>query len=181
MPTSDSAPAPESMPAALAEIKACREALVENARAEDVVARLRAIESAVRADPALYGQWLLAKGIAGNRMRLRGEALGDLNEAADIFSQQGDSAHLAEAKREAAVAHAWCGEGREAGLALLHAMAESVAAKDMTGAALAAIEAGRLEIEMGRPQFAAPLFDKALSIEGALLPDVQRRRMEVNQ
>ncbi|HEY1736094.1 MAG TPA: serine/threonine-protein kinase, partial [Methylovirgula sp.] len=155
--------------------------LLENARAEDVVARLRAIESAVRADPALYGQWLLAKGIAGNRMRLRGEALGDLNEAADIFSQQGDSAHLAEAKREAAVAHAWCGEGREAGLALLRAMAESVAAKDMTGAALAAIEAGRLEIEMGRPQFAAPLFDKALSIEGALLPDVQRRRMEVNQ
>ncbi len=110
MQTSDPVPSP------LSEIKACREALLANARPEEVVKRLRAIESQVRSDPALYGQWLLAKGIAGNRMRLRGEALGDLSEAADIFAQSGDAAHLAEAKREAAVAHAWCGEGREAGL-----------------------------------------------------------------
>ncbi|MGA3303286.1 MAG: serine/threonine-protein kinase [Methylovirgula sp.] len=173
--TSDPVPLP------LSEIKACREALSAYAPPEDVVKRLRVIESQVRSDPALYGQWLLAKGIAGNRMRLRGEALGDLSEAADVFARLGDAAHLAEAKREAAVAHAWCGEGREAGLDLLRAMAESIAAKDMTGASLAAIEAGRLEIEMGRPQFAAPLFEKALAMDGALLPDLQRRRTEVNQ
>ncbi len=173
--TSDPVPMP------LSEIKACRDALLAYAQPEEVVKRLRAIEAQVRSDPPLYGQWLLAKGIAGNRMRLRGEALGDLNEAADVFTRLGDCAHIAEAKREAAVAHAWCGEGREAGLDLLRAMAESAAAKDMTGAALAAIEAGRLEIEMGRSQFAAPLFERALAMDSALLPELQRQRTEVNQ
>lgn len=166
---------------AAAELKSCREALVANASPEGVVKRLRAIEADVRADPPLRAHWLLVKGIATNRMRLRGEALGDLGEAADIFFELGDAAHLAEAKRQAAVAHAWCGEGREAGLALLRALSESVAGKDPTGAAMAIIEAGRLEIEMGRPQAAAPLFERALQIDGAVLPDVERRRAEVNQ
>ena len=134
-----------------------------------------------RSDPALYGQWLLAKGIAGNRMRASRRSAWRSERGCGYFRALGDSAHIAEAKREAAVAHAWCGEGREAGLDLLRALAESIAAKDMTGAAFAAIEAGRLEMEMGRPQFAAALFEKALAIEGALLPDLQRRRTEVNQ
>jgi tRNA A-37 threonylcarbamoyl transferase component Bud32 len=165
---------------ASAEIKECRKALAANDSAEAVVKRLRAIEADVQADPSLRGQWLLAKGIATNRMRLRSEALGDLNEAADIFIQLGDALNLAEAKRQVAVAHAWCGEGREAGLALLRSLSECVAARDLTGAAMAMIEAGRLEIEMGRPQAAAPLFERALQLDGATVPDVERHRAEVN-
>lgn len=165
----------------LSEIQQCRTALQGDGSAEDVIKKLRAIEAQARSDPALYGQWLLAKGIAVNRMGLRGESLGDLNEAADVFARLGDAGHLAEAKRLAAIAHSWCGEGREAGLDLLRAMTESIAAKDMNGAAMAAIEAGRLEIEMGRPQFAAPLFEKALATDGAALADGERRRTEINQ
>ncbi len=162
-------------------IKACRAALAANEPEDKVAKRLRAIEAKVRPDRALYAQWLIAMGIATNRLSLRGEALGDLNEAADIFAQLNDGTHAAEAKREAAVVHAWSGEGREAGLALLRALAESIAAKDMTGAALALFDAGRLELEMGRPQAAAPLFDRGLRIEGADPPIIQRRRAEVGQ
>jgi hypothetical protein len=51
----------------------------------------------------------------------------------------------------------------------------------MTGAALALITAGRLELEMGRPQAAARLFDRALGMVGPDLPTIQRRHAEVNQ
>ena len=129
----------------------------------------------------MRARWLVARGIAANRLGLRGEALGDLNEAADIFARLNDNQHVAEAKREAAVAHGWRGEGREAGLALLRAVAESLALNDLNGAALALIEAGRLELEMGRPRAAAPLFERALAIDGAGLPTNQRRRTEINQ
>ncbi|MGO9134739.1 MAG: protein kinase domain-containing protein [Methylovirgula sp.] len=162
-------------------IKACREALVANAPEGEVSKRLRAIEAAACAEPALHAQWLVAKGIATNRLGLRGEALGDLNEAADLFAQLNDAAHVAEAKREAAIVHSWCGEGREAGLALLRALGESLSIKDMTGAAIALADAGRLELEMGRPRAAAPLFDLALKLPGTELPAVQRGRAMVNQ
>ncbi|WP_374544782.1 protein kinase [Rhodoblastus sp.] len=162
-------------------IDACRADLAANSPAAEVLARLRAIETQTAADIALRAKWLIATGIAANRLGLRGEALGDLNEAADLFSQLNENERVAEAKREAAVAHGWRGEGREAGLALLRAVAECLAKKDLTGAALALIEAGRLELEMGRPRAAAPLFDRALKIENANLPALQRRRTEINQ
>jgi tRNA A-37 threonylcarbamoyl transferase component Bud32/tetratricopeptide (TPR) repeat protein len=160
-------------------IKACREALAANMRPAQISERLRAVAAAAAADPALKAQWLLAKGIVTNRLGFRDQALGDLNEAADLFSQLNDRAHLAEAKREAAVVHAWCGDGREAGLDLLRAIAESFAAKDMAGTALAIAEAGRLELEMGRPQAAAPLFDRALNLPDGNLTDAQKHRAQV--
>jgi tetratricopeptide (TPR) repeat protein len=162
-------------------IKACRTDLICYVSAEEVLKRLRAIEAQALLDPMLYAQWLVAKGIAANRDGRGAEALGDLNEAADKFAQLNDSALAAEAKREAAVVHSWRGEGREAGLALLRALAENLAAKDMTGAALTLIQAGRLELEMDRPQAAVPLFDRALKIEGTELPVIQRQRAAVNQ
>lgn len=162
-------------------IDACRADLAANVPAAEVLTRLRAIETLAAADIALRAKWLIATGIAANRLGLRGEALGDLNEAADLFAQLNDNERVAEAKREAAVAHGWRGEGREAGLALLRAVAECLAKRDLTGAALALVEAGRLELEMGRPRAAAPLFDRALKIENADLPALQRRRTEVNQ
>lgn len=164
-----------------AAIKACRADLADYVPAKKVLERLKEIKEQARSELALHAQWLVAKGIATNRLGLRGEALGDLNEAADIFERLSDGPRLAEAKREAAVVHAWCGEGREAGLALLRSVAESLALNDFTSAALALIEAGRLELEMGRPLRAAPLFDRALKIEGAKLPELQRRRVAVNQ
>ncbi len=160
-------------------IKACREAIAANVRPAHISERLRAIAAAVSADPALKAQWLLAKGIVTNRLGFRDQALGDLNEAADLFAQLEDRVQLAEAKREAAVVHAWCGEGREAGLDLLRAMAESFAANDVAGTARAIAEAGRLELEMGRPHAAAPLFDRALDLPDGNLTDVQKHRAQV--
>ena len=162
-------------------ISGCRADLAANLPAEEVLKRLRSVEAQAGSDPALHGQWLIAKGIATNRLGLGGEALADLNEAADILARLDDSTRVADAKREAAVAHSWRGEGREAGLALLRALAESLSVKDMTGAALALITAGRLELEMGRPQAAARLFDRALAMVGPDLPTIQRRHAEVNQ
>ncbi|HTJ02962.1 MAG TPA: protein kinase [Methylovirgula sp.] len=179
MTESDIAGAPDAGLPPEAVIKACREALTANARPAQISERLRGIAAAVADDPALKAQWLLAKGIVTNRLGFRDQALGDLNEAADLFAQLNDRTHLAEAKREAAVVHAWCGEGREAGLDLLRAMAESFAANDMAGTALAIADAGRLELEMGRPQAAAPLFDRALNLPAGNLSDVQKHRAQV--
>lgn len=159
-------------------IKACRAALTANVRPAEVSERLRAI-AANCTEPALKAQWLLANGIVRNRLGFRSPALGDLNEAADLFAKLNDALHLAEAKREAAVVHAWCGEGREAGLDLLRAMSESVAVQDTVGTALAVAEAGRLELEMGRPQAAAPLFEHALQIGEGQLPVAQKHRAQV--
>jgi tRNA A-37 threonylcarbamoyl transferase component Bud32/tetratricopeptide (TPR) repeat protein len=162
-------------------IDAARADLSANAPAQDVLKRLGEIEAQARAEPALRGRWLVARGVAANRLGVRGEALGDLAEAADIFERLGDGPRLAEAKRMTALAHAWRGEGREAGLALLRAVAESLAANDRMGAALALIEAGRLEMEMGRPRAAAPLFERALAIGGEDAPQLERRRVEINR
>ena len=164
-----------------AAIRACRADLAAYQPAEEVLKRLLALEAQAGADRALRAQWLVAKGIATNRLGLRSEALGDLSEAADVCSSLNDGVGVADAKREAAVAHSWGGEGREAGLALLRAVAESLAAKDVTGAAMALIGAGRLELEMGRPRAAAPLFERTLKIDGANVPAIQRLRAGVNQ
>jgi len=164
-----------------AEILACRAALAANAPADQVVQRLRAVEAHARLDPGLHAQWLVAAGVAINRLGVRGEALGALRLAADIFEELGDGARLAEAKRMVAVALAWRGEGCDAGLTLLRALAESLADGDLSGAALALIEAARLEMEMGRARDAAALFERALSIEGADIAPLERRRAEINQ
>jgi len=173
-------PADRAAIAPTSDVEAARADLAANAPAEQVVARLRAMEALTHADPALRGQWLVARGIAANRLGLRGEALGDLCEACDIFERLNDGARLAEAKRMLALAHAWRGEGREAGLALLRAIAESLAAHDPTGSALALIEAGRLELEMGRPAAAAPLFERGLLIGGDV-PATESRRAAINR
>jgi len=163
-------------------IKAHRDDLRAKALpAEIVLKQLREIEAQARSDRALYAQWLVAKGIATNRLGFRGEALGDLSEACDILQELNDGPRLADAKREVAVVHSWCGEGRDAGLALLRSLAESLAAQDWTEAAQALIQAGRLEQEMDRPRAAAPLFDRGLRISGAGLEKEERCRAEVNK
>ena len=156
----------------------CEAALKANAPAEGVLRRLRAVD-AQAASPLLRARWLIAKGVAANRLGLR-EALGDFGEAAEIAEKSGDGRLVAEAKRAAAVAHAWRGEGREAGLSLLRALAESMVAGDRAGISLALVEAGRLELEMGRPRDAAALFDRALQ-HGEALPPEQKCRAEVNR
>jgi tetratricopeptide (TPR) repeat protein len=164
-----------------ADILACRADLAANVPAEEVLKRLREIETPARGESGLYAQWLVAQGIAINRLGIRSEALGDLNEAADIFEQLSDGPRLAEAKRMIALVHAWRGEGRDAGLALLRAVAESLASNDLAGAALALVEAGRLEMEMGRSRVAASLFGRALSIGGVDLPSFVNSRLKFAQ
>jgi tetratricopeptide (TPR) repeat protein len=160
-------------------IDECEAALKANAAAEAVLRRLRAIEAQAAAAPILRARWLIAKGVAVNRLGLH-ESLGDFGEAAEIAEKSGDGRLVAEAKRAAAIAHAWRGEGREAGLSLLRALAESLVAGDRAGISLSLIESGRLELEMGRPRDAAAFFDRALQL-GEALPPEQRCRAEVNR
>lgn len=172
---------PADGPSAEQVIDACRADLAANVPAQLAMKRLNEIKAQAQAAPLLRAKWLVAAGVAANRLGLRGEALGNLAESCDIFERLGDGVSLAEAKRLVALAHAWRGEGREAGLALLRAVAESLAAKDSTGASLALIEAGRLEMEMGRPRAAAPLLDRALAVGGERILAIERLRAEINR
>src|SRR5262249_23811604 len=132
-------------------IGACLASLAANTAPGEVMAQLRAVEGALTDQPLLRARWLLARATATNRLGIATDALGDLFEARRLLERDGDHQGRAEIYQGIAVVQAWRGDGREAALALLTAIAESAAAGDRIGIALALIEAGRLQMEIGRP------------------------------
>jgi tetratricopeptide (TPR) repeat protein len=158
-------------------VSACLAELARNAPADAVLARLRTVESSAQTPP-LRARFLRARAIATNRLGFAPEALADLLEARRIVQTLGQPHELVEVTRMIALVHAWRGEGREAALALLQAVA--AAGADTTDLALVLAEAGRLEMEIGRPQDAVSLLARALDLSGAALPPSERERALVN-
>jgi hypothetical protein len=182
MPGGSDAGAPASAssqaePAAV--IAECLARLAANAPAEEMLARLRAIEGQLGDQRRLRAQWLRAKAIATNRLGFGGEALGDLSEAKSLLDEAEHGAK-AEVLQTIALVHSWRGEGREAALALLAAIAQSAVVNDRAGIALALIEAGRLQMEIGRPRDSHPLLACALQIGADELPLRERQRAKLN-
>ena len=155
----------------------CLADLADNKPSEAVLARLRPLEPLLRDDPLSRAGFLRARAIATNRLGFAGEALGDLHEARRLL-EGGDHGHeLAEIFRAIATVFSWRGESREAALALLRVIAE--AGDDRLAIALALIEGGRLQMEIGRPADAQALFVRALAAS-AELPRREFQRAWVN-
>jgi tRNA A-37 threonylcarbamoyl transferase component Bud32 len=156
-----------------AALETCLADLAENRPADTVLARLRALEPALPDDTLTRARFLRARGIATNRLGFAGEALGDLHEARRLLEGSGHASELAEIFRAIATVFSWRGESREAALALLRTVAE--AGEDRRAVALALIEGGRLQMEIGRPADAQALFARALAFGGELpMREVQR-------
>ncbi len=158
-------------------VSACLAELARNAPPDLVLARLRKVESSAQ-KPALRARFLRARAIATNRLGFAPEALADLLEARKIIGILGQAHEVVEVTRTIALVHAWRGEGREAALALLQAVA--AAGADTTDLALVLAEAGRLEMEIGRPEDALSLLSRALDLSGAALPPSERQRALLN-
>jgi tetratricopeptide (TPR) repeat protein len=172
---------PPSDSAAASAIEECLADLARNAPAEIVLARLRALEAQAAAPPRLRARFLRARAIAGNRLGFPGEALGDLLEARNLLQSeppQSDRRELGEILRAIALVHVWRGECREAALALLQAVAAAGAQPADLAAALA--EAGRLNMEIGRPHDAQLLLRQALELATAAFPAHEYERASVN-
>ena len=151
--------------------------LVGNVPARDVVERLRAIEPDCIA-PNERAAFLQARGIALNRLGLSDDALGDLEEARNLFRQFRDRTGEAVTSREIARVHAWRAEGREAALSLVGAMAAS-GQSDGLAFARTIIEAGRLNFETGRFDEAGTLLEHGLDGQDLVLPLGERLRAEL--
>jgi len=160
-----------------AALDACLADLAENKPADAVLARLRPLEPALRDDALARVRFLRAKATATNRLGFASEALGDLHEARRLLEDSNETAELAEIFRAIATVFSWRGESREAALALLRVVAE--AGDDRRTVALALIEGGRLQMEIGRPADARALFGRALS-PGIELPKREVQRAWVN-
>jgi hypothetical protein len=78
------------------------------------------------------------------------------------------------------VVHSWRGAAEETALALLRSAAAATAAADQTGTAMVFIEAGRLELEIGRPGEAEVLLSLALGLSDIDLPAREKVRATVN-
>ncbi len=163
-------------------IDRCFAALQQNAPADTVLTELRAVEGLV-SSPRTKARLLHARAIALNRLGFAGEALGDLHEAADLLEpapgRLGEPTDLPKIYRAIAVVHGWRGESGEAALALLRAIAEAIPAKDQAEVSLALIEAGRLQMEIGRPRDAAAYLHRGL-LGAEALPARERQRAWVN-
>jgi tRNA A-37 threonylcarbamoyl transferase component Bud32 len=155
----------------------CLADLADNKPAEAVLARLRALEPLLREDAVVRARFLRARAIAINRLGFAGEALGDLHEARRLLEGGDHREELAEIFRAIATVFSWRGESREAALALLRVIAE--AGDDRLAIALALIEGGRLQMEIGRPADAQALFARALTAS-AELPRRELQRAWVN-
>ncbi|MGB9368153.1 MAG: hypothetical protein WCE79_19280, partial [Xanthobacteraceae bacterium] len=160
-----------------AALAACLADLAENKPPEAVLARLRVLEAVLRNDPVSRARFLRARAIATNRLGFAGEALGDLHEARRLLERGDHGNELAEIFRTIATVFSWRGESREAALALLRVVAE--ARDDRLTIALALIEAGRLQMEIGRPADAQALFARALALDAGL-PQREFQRASVN-
>jgi tRNA A-37 threonylcarbamoyl transferase component Bud32 len=160
-----------------AALEACLADLAENKPAEAVLQRLRSLEPALRDDVLARARFLRARAVATNRLGFAGEALGDLHEARRLLEGSDHGGELSEIFRAIATVFSWRGESREAALALLRVVAE--ARNDRLTIALALIEGGRLQMEIGRPADAQALFERALAL-GAALPKREVQRAWVN-
>jgi tetratricopeptide (TPR) repeat protein len=163
-----------------AEIDRCLADLAGNEPAAAISGCLRAIEARLPAGAALRARFLRARAIANQRLGFPTEALGDLYEARRLAEGAKDWRELAEIDRAIAVVQTWRGEGREAALALLRAAAAATAIGDRTAMALAFMQGGRLEIEIGRPRGAELLFSLALAMSSIDLSLPERARATVN-
>jgi tetratricopeptide (TPR) repeat protein len=161
-------------------LTACLADLEANAPAEDVSARLRAIDAQTAAPPALRARFLRARAIATRRLGFPNEALGDLYEAARLLDGDDDRRERSDIFRTIALVQGWSGDGREAALALLRAVADAAVPNDRQAIALALAEAGRLAMEIRRPHDAQALLACALDVGGPDLSDRERRRAAVN-
>src|SRR4051794_8676720 len=155
-------------------LEACLADLAGNQPADAVLQRLRLIEPALRDDMLARARLLRARAIATNRLGFGNEALGDLHEARRLLESGDHPEEVAAIFQAIATVFSWRGEGREAALALLRAVAE--AAGDPLTIALALIEAGRLQMEIGRPADAQALLARALDLGGSLLPKREYQR-----
>lgn len=168
--------APDAVAAALDE--AFRD-LDANRKPEEIIGRLRDLESSCQGETREHARLLHARGLALNRLGF--DALSDLYKAADIFQKIGDGAGTAQVWRAIALVHSWRGNAREASLALLRTIAE--ASEDRLNLARAMLETGRLEIEIGRPRDAHRFLSRGLEIGGALLqaPEICKARVNALQ
>ena len=128
---------------------------------------MRAIEPALRDDPLARARHLRARAIATDRLGFPEDALGDLHEARRLI--EGNAAELAAIFQAIATVFSWRGEGREAALSLLRAVAEATAAGDNVSVGSALIESGRLQLELGRPGEAHVLLARGIEV-GAGMP-----------
>ena len=160
-------------------LETCLADLADNKPAEAVLVRLRAIEPSLPGDTIVRANFLRARAIATNRLGFAGEALGDLHEARRLLEGGEHRQELAAVFQAIATVYSWRGESREAALALLRVVAE--ASGDALGVALALIEGGRLQMEIGRPADAQALLTRALELGNALLPKREFQRAWVNR
>jgi len=160
-------------------LEACLADLADNKPADAVLVRLRAIEPSLPGDAVVRARFLRARAIATNRLGFAGEALGDLHEARRLLEGGEHRQELAAVFQAIATVYSWRGESRETALALLRVVAE--ASGDALGVALALIEGGRLQMEIGRPADAQALLSRALELGKALLPKREFQRAWVNR
>jgi tRNA A-37 threonylcarbamoyl transferase component Bud32 len=151
--------------------------LAANKPEAEIIGRLRGLETRCQTPNRDRARFLNARGLVMNRMGQRSEALGDLIESASIFTQIGDAAGAAQVLRSVALVHSWRSDARESALALLRAIAE--ASDDPANLALSLFEAGRLELEIGRPRDAQRFFQQGLDIGGEAPPALERDRARV--
>ena len=171
---SDSDLNPESV------ITRCQADLAANLPAEGVLSRLRALEGRLPAAAIVRARFLSARAVAANRLGFPTQALGDLYEARHLLEGEAHHAALAEIDRTVALVYSWRGDGREAALALLRSVAEALAGDDSAAMALALIEAGRVEIEIGRPVDAQRFLAAALRSHGERISKIEKARASVN-
>jgi tRNA A-37 threonylcarbamoyl transferase component Bud32 len=152
--------------------------LDRNVPAEGIVAELRKIEASCPDKSPALARLLHARGLAMNRMGFPSEALGDLHEAGQLFDDLGDRSAVARVWRSIAQVHSWRGNGREAAFALLRVVAEE--GKQIRNIALALLDAGRLELEIGRLRDADVLLRRGLEIGTDIISPGERRNGQIN-
>jgi tetratricopeptide (TPR) repeat protein len=162
-------------------IDTCADELARNAPAESVYSRLRDVEHLVPASSPLRPKFLQVRAIAANRLGFPRDALGDLQEARQLLEPAACWQTLGEIERTVALVQAWRGNGREAALALLRAMALATTSEDRVGIALSLMGAARLEIEIGRPHDAELFFARAFKVDDDALPDLERVKGSINR
>ncbi len=150
--------------------------LAANKPEAEILGRLSPLEAACQAPTRDRARFLNARGLVMNRMGQRSEALGDLLESSTIFASIGDNAGAAQVLRSIALVLSWRSD-RESALALLRAISE--ASEDRVNVALSLFEAGRLEIEIGRPRDAYRFFQRGLDVGGDVPPAVERDRARI--
>jgi tRNA A-37 threonylcarbamoyl transferase component Bud32 len=154
--------------------------LAANVPADAILPKLRAVEADVEMQPRLKARLFRARAIATNRLGFGSEAIGDLHDARRLLEAVDDAGELAHVFLTLATVFTWRGDGREAALALLRAVAEASVSGDRNAITLAMIEAGRLQIENGRPGDAQALISRALQLGGDTLPKREHQRAWIN-